>query len=171
MSESQRLAEKLQAMDWCLGVRPIDKTSVPVIKVSASPCRTFQAQIGACFSISVSAQMEADVFMLDERYPLAVAMGLHARLGANSPLSQLDGDSLAVLRGQLGWSPACCEGGAAHHCADSGAAGHRDRVSPLALAADGESTRRRIAVDITFYSSQIKKNLLQHHGVSWPVLV
>jgi hypothetical protein len=32
----QKLADKLQAMRWCRCVRPIDKTSVPVIKVRAS---------------------------------------------------------------------------------------------------------------------------------------
>ncbi len=98
---------------------------------------------------------------LDEGHRLAVAMGLHARLGEGSPLMALDGDALATLRGQLGWSPAP-EGEGAHRPAEDGeeAVGAAPHAAPRGAAAS-----RRIPVDITFFSSQIKKNLLQQHGV------
>jgi hypothetical protein len=110
-------------------------------------------------------QMEVDVAFLDEGHRLAVAMGLHARLGGDSPLSALDRDALATLRGQLGWGPAP-EGGCSHRPAEGEEAAEEagSRAPPAALR-DAAAAGRRIPVDITFYSSQIKKNLLQQHGV------
>ena len=75
----------------------------------------------------------------------------------------LDRDARAGLLGQLGWSPAVYASGGAHRPGEVGGEGDR-RVPPTA-GVDSEAARSRIAVDITFYSSQIKKNLLQHHGV------
>ena len=107
--------------------------------------------------------MEADVGRLDEDHRLAVAMGLHARLGAESPLSLLGKDALLGLRGQLGWVPSTCPHEAAEDveaaglCSSSQAASRREEVSP------------RIAVDITFDSTQIRK-FLKEQGVPLTLL-
>ncbi len=97
---------------------------------------------------------------LDEGHRMAVAMGLHARLGEDSPLMALDRDALATLRGQLGWDPVPA-GSCSHRSAEDVEPGEAagSRTPPPAAAG------QRIPVDITFYSNQIKKNLLQQHGV------
>ena len=113
--------------------------------------------------------MDADVDNLHEPDRLAVSMGLHPRLGAASPLNQLDGCALDTLTRILGW----------HHSAHAASPAEPARAGLAGILPAGGAPPRsslasvqgcghglgRIAVDITFYSSQIKKNLQQQHGV------
>ncbi len=99
-------------------------------------------------------------YRLGDGRRLAVAMGLHSRLGAESPLSVLDNGVLAGLHEQLGCAPC----GYPHRPAEAGEEVGSCRNRTLADSRR-EAIGARIAVDITFYSSQIQKNLLQQHGV------